>query len=384
MNKIQVKELLLATLLCSSSFSVVFPINGIVVFVILASFILMINKTGGYKLSDYKFSLNFTFAIVLFTLLQYPFAENTNSLNIYFFHFVIFGIPFLFIPFEMDYSKVIRYILIYSLIFAPFYATRDYHFSISDSTTDYDASSLMTMSYRILPYIVAAVWGIKNGNKLFKALSLLSLVVYITLLMVLGSRGAIVSIFVFILLYIINIGEESGKRYLKIILITFIIVIGVFYMTNIIEWMMRFADSYNINSLPLQRMYFKLQEGDGIDSGRNILSARALEDFWSSPLIGCGIGSFDGGHGYPHNFVLHIMQEWGMLGLIPLIIVSMKSLGTLLKGNIANPYFQLLVLIFCSGVVQLFFSFYYWGSQFFWFFLYMVIYRKKIDTYKNL
>lgn len=108
--------------------------------------------------------------------------------------------------------------------------------------------------------------------------------------------------------------------------------------------------------------YLSRDQGVGFieESGRPQLFSRAIADFFSSPVVGVGLGAFgdSSGHGshtfsyaggspkqgyYPHNVALEILAELGIIGVI-LGALALRP-GKWLR-DITNPYFYPFLLVF--------------------------------------
>lgn len=108
--------------------------------------------------------------------------------------------------------------------------------------------------------------------------------------------------------------------------------------------------------------YLSRDQGVGFieESGRPQLFGRAMNDFYSSPVIGVGLGAFGDSAGhrshsysyaggshkqgyYPHNIALEILSELGIIGVILSVIVLRP--GKWLH-DMKNRYFYPFLLVF--------------------------------------
>lgn len=86
------------------------------------------------------------------------------------------------------------------------------------------------------------------------------------------------------------------------------------------------------------------------DLGRELLWLAAIDVFESSPLFGAGIGGFFAitGDGYPHNFVLELLAETGIVGLlfsVMLFAVLLRKKGDGVFHLTASSLFYYLILL---------------------------------------
>ena len=119
-----------------------------------------------------------------------------------------------------------------------------------------------------------------------------------------------------------------------------------------------------------------ITKGNNLDSGRGDLTAEALQDFVESPIWGKGIASFQNYTIYPHNLFVQMLQEGGMILFIPFAIIFIVALKELVLGDRNTEYYKILLFTFCTGVMQLMFSSYFWTSSLYWLFVVLVLYRR--------
>ncbi|MEO0096944.1 MAG: O-antigen ligase family protein [candidate division WOR-3 bacterium] len=141
-------------------------------------------------------------------------------------------------------------------------------------------------------------------NRLVKILSFILIPLLLYLLLLSGTRGAILALFVclfiFFFLKIKNLKEKI------IFVLLFIFLFFIFYSllpTMITERLTYFQDESSVNRLEAFSLAFK--------------------NFLDSPIIGKGLGSFPYytyNFIYPHNIFTEFASETGFLGLIPFII----------------------------------------------------------------
>ncbi|MCX7836650.1 MAG: O-antigen ligase family protein [candidate division WOR-3 bacterium] len=141
-------------------------------------------------------------------------------------------------------------------------------------------------------------------NRLIKILSFILIPLLLYLLLLSGTRGAIlaliVSLFIFFFLKIKNLKEKV------VFIFFFILLFFIFYSflpTMLAERLFYFQDESSINRLEAFSLAFK--------------------NFLDSPIFGKGLGSFPYyayNFIYPHNIFAEFASETGFLGLIPFII----------------------------------------------------------------
>lgn len=377
----EINSLLVALFLCSTCISVVLPSDGIVVLtnIVLFCVVLVLNVKSYLKKGEYKNS--FIMAAILFVLfLINMLFTSEKQLTEYFLHFLCFGLPTLFFPLmNVDYGKVIKNVAILSILLLPFFLTHDYGFSAVDGESDSDAGELMTASYRVLPLICSLLlMFISEEKKTYKVILLVCVIIYVAFLSVIGSRGAILSVMVFFaLLFISRTKSKTGRITQSGVMVMFTLVL-VTQFDKVIEWLYNRTEAFGLNLLAISRLYYKVTQGDNMDSGRSELISKAMQDFNDSPLWGMGIASFDNYSGYPHNLFVQMLQEGGLLLFIPCAIIFFLGLKELILGDRRTTFYRILLFAFCGGVMQLMFSSYYWTSSLFWFFVFLILHKHTI------
>ena len=186
---------LVAIMLCINSLAVITPINGIVVVGCFICFLFLLffnSKRIGSKLYIKSY------LVVLVTIVAFAldiFFNKEEIIKEYFYSFLCFGMPFLFLPFaDVNYRNVIRNVCYLGVLFLPFYVLNVLNIGMMD-VTHYNDDSLntMTMSYRLLPYICASIFLLLEGDTKKKIVALMVGVPYSIIFFVIGSRGAIVA-----------------------------------------------------------------------------------------------------------------------------------------------------------------------------------------------
>lgn len=208
----------------------------------------------------------------------------------------------------IDYIGLISIIMIipsfYELINNPVY--EDYgRFSIYRFEDKGDNPIQFGISYALL--LIITIFKISEKRK-FKYLSALIIVPSIYLMIRSGARGPVISFTVTMLIYFMWLGNLS-RRLKKYILIGLgVLIIGSFSL----------IPSATIN------FYHALLEPDVSptqDITANSIEERiylmnlAVQEFISHPLLGVGTGNSSGGVGYPHNSIIEVAAELGIIGL---------------------------------------------------------------------
>ena len=148
----------------------------------------------------------------------------------------------------------------------------------------------------------------------------------------------------------------------------------------LIEYLFNLLDARGISSRSIERMYYAELGGGDVSAGRFKIYNMAFNEFLQSPIWGNGIGSFDSYKGtFPHNILLQLMVEGGLLFLIPFTIILIKGFIYIFEKGRSSVSGVFMLFVFCAGMIRLFFSFYLWGSHFCWLFVLMVLNIKSFN-----
>ncbi len=170
--------------------------------------------------------------------------------------------------------------------------------------------------------------------KLFKNsyINLLFIILNIVVLILSGGRGGLVLAF-FVLTIFVFFKLKLKLKQLKLILTSILLIIlSGFIIVNFIS-QTKYRELFERSIMRLEL----LTEFNGFNSGGNSVEVRtemisfSFEKIFHSPtslLFGYGIGSFSyeytgiDGRGYPHNLVLEILFELGLIGLLIFLTFS--------------------------------------------------------------
>lgn len=158
------------------------------------------------------------------------------------------------------------------------------------------------------------------------------------LILMSGARQAILGLAIILTIRFVVINTVSKQN--KNTISRFMgIIVGL-----IISYFVIMAVFLNVGSDAITQT---ISEGD---TGRALLFFDAISIFKDYPIAGAGIGGFHAitGHVWPHNFVLELLCETGILGIIAsfllLIIPLIKKKTGLMHITNSNQFFFLIIL----------------------------------------
>lgn len=337
-----------------SLMSVLYSVIGIL---IVAYF--FVNKNRWKEIGKVNF---FVFAIVF---IYYLSSSILNVTRLSIFEFVVyFAIPVLFFSRrDFDFDMFIKITLIVSALGLPIVNSI---FSLGSN-----GMAEMGVSYAfLLPSIIPIYYLMRHKRKtiIYAVLSILNLVYDIQILLY-GSRGCVLSILIVIIMLLIfknSIVNFDAKLKIRILVIVAILVFAVTNFNSILNLTSQALSLAGISSNSLNKMIMLSQSGD-ISNGRNEIFEAAFSGFLSKPLFGNGFDSFDfyTGLGYPHNFIIQLLYDLGLVGsffvFVPLIIGAIR-----LIKNSSRDSLYLFIVVFCSSVPGALFSQNAWKNVLLW------------------
>lgn len=230
----------------------------------------------------------------------------------------------------------------------------------------------MTLSYYLLlPSLVFLNKYLTNYAVKYLLLFVLS-TAEITLL---GSRGALLSIGLYVILWLlVNLKSIYKKFNVKKLVFNFTLLTGITFFVVFFREITRYT-YYKLILMGIYSRTLSLFINDQIYmSGRDTdLYSVAVDIIRKNPLLGTGIASdrlYLGN--YVHNLFLELAMDFGLiLGLVIGLAIIGLAIKTIFLAEIRTAYF--ILIFFCLGVVPLMVSSSYLVSSWFWIYLGLAI-----------
>lgn len=234
----------------------------------------------------------------------------------------------------------------------------------------------MNAAYKLLPYVLFVIWRLyRKPTFIGGALSFLG----VFLLLSYGTRGPIVCLLSFVVVYFLFFIKSKHAKIIKTIL-----VLSVLALSKIFNELILLTQGLLIELGMSSRIFDKYLSGDITeDSGR--------EDFITTPLLNIlnGSDSF-WGHGYfgsynvvgtyPHNIIIEFMFTFGKLfGLLLLFMLAILIFKALINRSslVEKSFF---VLLICTSIIKLLMTGTFLDDAFFFFMIgYGVQLLKRIE-----
>ena len=359
-------------------------VNNILVLIILGITFLYIMNNKTLKIFKAK-SLLIIVGILLWYGISYLQRETSTDATYmdYFTKFGFFGITsFVITGKEFEIRDVYRTFTLLSVLLIP-YLIKNKFFDLK--TIDVvNFQELMTMTYRILPGILASIMCItdKYETKFIKIVSIIVIISFGYTFMNMASRGAILAIAFFIMsIYLISkIKKIDTKTTLLIIFIIIITISIIMNLVNILYRIKAVLDSFNVSFRPITKTIFLLENDMDISNGRVDIYNRAFTDIKEKPFLGNGIASYEDTYqkSYVHNVFIQITYEGGLLWSSIFAIFIIIAIKKFMHSDIERRKF--IMFLVAISMIQLMFSYYFWGSQKFWF---LIAYIMQLNVKKE-
>lgn len=184
-------------------------------------------------------------------------------------------------------------------------------------------------------------------------------IVSVITILITGSRGALISLAFFVVVYIYS--NKSWTSMEKLAAMMLIICLAVFYQ-EIFEMMYNICKKMNINSRTLYLMSSDVKHM----SGREDIYGDVWKSICESPLAVRGIAyDMEVFETYPHNIAFELLYQFGVLVGGPMICWIFAKAMKQISGATKKDDKLVLILI-ASGIMSLIFSNTLWKSIYFW------------------
>lgn len=237
----------------------------------------------------------------------------------------------------------------------------------------------MDASYGYLVPIVANIAYIKffykeNSVKMKILTCFVSSInlVFLFELFLFGSRGPLLAIMLLcIILNIVTIEEgrlSFEKKRVRVTIIASVMFVLSFF--TIVSYFDDFLTNIGINSYAVQKIIKMGSEGN-LSNGRSELSEITWNDFLNEPIFGHGLDMFEHYHPdqpYPHNFILQILYDGGIVLFIILMVPILKRFTKKIK-SLSREEGALMTFLFFSSVPGGLFSQDLWENAALWLFI---------------
>jgi len=333
-------------------YGITFGNTIIYMFVSLLTFYRMIvNWNKIIREFDCIFPILFSFTMLMLTVIRPDYSTITASQVVVF----VLMPQFYFIN-QLDGYSLLKTILLMSVLLVP---------SAISLTSLHDLTWQMPLSYALATPVTASILMFRyyydrmsNVDRLLAVLT----AIYFAIMVMYGRRGPVLVIFVAILIILIKPATMSRNITLRQTIVVFIAIVSTtLIVVNIEETLLFTSNLLNrmgLETTSLTRTLELATSRYGADAGRSELLPEAVSLFLKSPIYGNGIGSFfyvnSGGHvmTYPHNLILQLLTDGGIVLAMLVIIPIIMALFRMLISN-STDYYVTYFLLFVLAIPHL-------------------------------
>ena len=299
---------------------------------------------------NYIKSLVFYCVTAMVIAFGYVYAPIVNMLYIeeYLPSFFFTVLPFVFVGNAYRDERIFRILFWVSIVAVfVFYLFNFYIHPISEEAFDDSDQESQGLAYRFLPYYFIILWFLFQKFDIIKLLvSAISLIV----LLLLGARGPILCVVVFVVLYLI-ICNKIYKKIGWIILLLLGAALFIVFLEQILLVLFEFASDMGYSTRIIEMMV----EGEmADDNGREYIIDRIIYALNDHPLgLGlCGVQALTSEF-YAHNLFLELIATygWGIGGVMSLAFIVLSVKGFRCCNSEIETGFYLVLL--CCSVVPL-------------------------------
>lgn len=268
-----------------------------------------------------------------------------------------FFLVFVFLPLLIPILVEVEVKLLLRLIFV----IPSFGFLRASSVLLLTSMNVMTMGdcYALLIPIVSALtyymMFYKEDKRVTKLLLLPCMIVnviYFMRIVMYGSRGPILCVilcFVFLALFRRKGYESEKKQIWKMVVFTVLIALFVLYFWEILQLVSSVASRIGLNIRSIDKIY-RLRQTTTIWNGRQYIIAVTIAGIGERPILGHGLSTFLNNTGiiYPHNFILQVLYDGGVLLFATLIIPLIVGTIQMIRRGEKNEFALFCALFFAS------------------------------------
>lgn len=308
------------------------------------------------------------------------FPENSEILSEYAPIFLISTLPLFFIGIQLDVSKIqifFRYVSIIVILFGVFYSL--IYNQQKNGAIDTNGDE-MGMAYLLSPHVMFILWQtIKN----FNGTNLIMTIIGCFMLLSFGTRGPVVGVILFLLLYILFVGNFK-KKTLWFILLVLIGSLIWHFMDQIILFFYDFMPSIGMSNRIFEKVMANEFAGYENSSSRDVIIEKLWSGLQDNEYRAFGIGgTWLIAGGYAHNIFFDFIVSFGMLGGCILFGTLLFLLMRAFFACTTKDEKAFFCLLFVCGFFKLFLSNLYLSEPYFWILIGYSIYLLRYKRAQN-
>lgn len=247
------------------------------------------------------------------------------------------------------------------------------------SSLTWKTSIDMSLSYAFLAPIIANVlylqFYFKSETAINKVISIVITLInlyYFTQIFLFGSRGPVLSCILLVVFLMVikpkeSVGVQIQKR--RLLLMCILTLICILFFQFILNITINIFNSFDIRVEMLEKMQLLAMESD-LSNGRTDLNRITWNGIINSPIWGNGMDQFYIKENttlyYPHNFILQILYDGGIIFLIILFVPFLYRVISKYRRCTKNEFLILTLFLFCT-IPGAMFSQNLWHNTLLWF-----------------
>lgn len=241
---------------------------------------------------------------------------------------------------------------------------------------------MMSVAYALLPFILFLLWYAFERGGVF---NYLISIIGVFILLSLGTRGPVICLMSFVAFYFLFY-KHYKRNFLVKSVIVLVASVMLIFINDIALGLSQMASSLGLST----RVFESVIEGQMTDiqqsNGRDEIWIETLNYLTNNKVFfGEGLYSdhlINSSTGYSHNLELELLCSFGLIGgVLVIILLATYVYRAFAKAKLTNGSIILLVF-FCSSIIQLQLSGSFLRSQLFWLFLGMCAAMQRINQRK--
>ena len=301
------------------------------------------------KITDIVFYL---FVVLYFYACMFLYPKNKPYLQDLSFIFLIKSVPLFFIGISLNVNRsynLLRFVSGLSIIIL--FIVLFYMGGMSEYELEGDEGEGMGKAYALLPCVLFMIWdSFRNIGVANILLSILG----VFLLLSLGTRGPVVCVLAFVLLYLLLFKEYKHPIRNRIVILS---AGGILY--TFLKPILLGIQGLIIASGASTRIVNSILEDTFDDSsGRDNIYSFMWEQIIKDPLSGHGLAG-DRASSYAswsHNFAIEILMTFGLIIGSAILVLLLWMLIKIIVKDLHSIHTQFTILLFCSSIVMLMLS----------------------------
>lgn len=253
---------------------------------------------------------------------------------------------------KIDWIVFLKTVLVITI---PCLFVADYIFQLEDNLETIGMGASYTFLLPVIASIGYLIWrkriDIGLARRFFIILSVANCIIFLPRLLLFGTRGPLLSIIIFLMFaWATFFSEEVPHLRIfkeKFYIISILIVLLFFFFVPLLNLLFDYLSSRGVELYSIDKFLLLMDDGRGIGNGRDDITELTIRAIPESILWGHGIASAPRviGYVYPHNFVLQLLLDGGLILSSIVLVPFVKGLVSWVKYCNNKEYIVILILL---------------------------------------